>query len=563
MIHLIGSKYSGHGPDGRRLYFKGGGGDQVKYDNLERLYQEQADSARLLRAQAEQNLPGAVESYVGNVKAVQDPNYANRQAGMAGADMASANAQERAAAERQLASMGVNPNDARFAGSMRSAELNNAARMAAGKNAARNDASKYQLAVSQDAVGTFTGQSNSAASQMGSASSGMANIAAQQNAAKQQSSSNTANAVGSAVGGTMAVGSLMNWWKDGGKVSKAGYKGGIKRLEQHMLGGQAGGQQQKMQQGFFSIETPQAPSSFSAPQQPQESPVQQAVGTARNIKRVGEPIVRGMQAKSAGAGMAPDQARAAADAYEAAAQSAKSPMEAGKYRQVADSIRGGAGVSSAAPEGFAAANTAAAEASGASAMSGAAGAAGAAEAATAGAAAAEGAALGSGLAGGTAAAAGEAALAGSITSGAGALGTGAAAGGASSLAAGAGGAAAAGGGAAMAAVGAALPWVGAAFAVGSLLDLWADGGEVGGQDNLAHDLRDAGGKVPGEWRENRDTVPALLVEGEGVLNAEAMALGGEKVMEDLNAEGLKMRAQGVTPDHIKPKFGIRRKGASA
>ena len=270
-----------------------------------------------------------------------------------------------------------------------------------------------------------------------------------------------------------------------------------------------------------------------------------------------------MQAKSAGAGMAPDQARAAADAYEAAAQSAKSPMEAGEYRQVADSIRGGAGVSSAAPEGFAAANTAAAEASGASAMSGAAGAAGAAEAATAGAAAAEGAALGSGLAGGTAAAAGEAALAGSITSGAGALGTGAAAGGASSLAAGAGGAAAAGGGAAMAAVGAALPWVGAAFAVGSLLDLWADGGEVGGQDNLAHDLRDAGGKVPGEWRENRDTVPALLVEGEGVLNAEAMALGGEKVMEDLNAEGLKMRAQGVTPDHIKPKFDIRRKGASA
>ncbi len=562
MIHLIGSKYSGHGPDGRRLYFKGGGGDQVKYDNLERLYQEQADSARLLRAQAEQNLPGAVESYIGNVKAVQDPNYANRQAGMAGADMASANAQERAAAERQLASMGVNPNDARFAGSMRSADLNNAARMAAGKNAARNDASKYQLAVSQDAVGTFTGQSNSAASQMGSASSGMANIAAQQNAAKQQSSSNTANAVGSAVGGTMAVGSLMNWWKDGGKVSKAGYKGGIKRLEQHMLGGQAGGQQQKMQQGFFSIETPQAPSSFSAPQQPQESPVQQAVGTARNIKRVGEPIVRGMQAKSAGAGMAPDQARAAADAYEAAAQSAKSPMEAGKYRQVADSIRGGAGVSSAAPEGFAAANTAAAEASGASAMSGAAGAAGAAEAATAGAAAAEGAALGSGLAGGTAAAAGEAALAGSITSGAGALGTGAAAGGASSLAAGAGGAAAAGGGA-MAAVGAALPWVGAAFAVGSLLDLWADGGEVGGQDNLAHDLRDAGGKVPGEWRENRDTVPALLVEEEHVLNSEAAKLVGHDELERLNAEGLKMRAQGVTPDQIKPKFGILKKGASA
>lgn len=556
---MIAGKHSGYGPGGRRLYFKGGGGGgQVKYDSLEQLYQEQADSARLLRAQVEANLPGAVESYVGNVKVVQDPNYANRQAGMAGADMASANAQERAAAERQLASMGVNPNDARFAGSMRAQSVGNAANLAAAKNAARNDASKYQLAVSQDAVGTFTGQSNSAASQMGSASSGMANIAAQQNAAKQQSSNSTSNAVGAAVGGTMAVGSLMDWWKDGGKVSKAGYKGGIKRLEQHMLGGQAGGQQQKMQQGFFNIETPQAPSSFAAPQQPQASPVQQAVGTARNIKRVGEPIVRGMQAKSAGAGMAPDQARAAADAYEAAAQSAKSPMEAGKYRQVANSIRAGAGVSSAAPEGFAAANTAAAEASGASAMTTAASlstpATAAAELGTAAGATAEGAALGSGLANTAATAAGEAALSGSITSGAGALGTGA-----TSLGAGA----AAAGGGAMAAVGAALPWVGAAFAVGSLLDLWADGGEVGGQDNLAHDLRDAGGRVPGEWKENRDTVPALLVEGEGVLNAEAMALGGERVMEDLNAEGLKMRAQGVTPDQIKPKFGIRKKGAGA
>ena len=186
----------------------------------------------------------------------------------------------------------------------------------------------------------------------------MANIAAQQNAARQQASSNTANAVGAAVGGTMAVGSLMDWWKDGGKVSTAKLirTGGIKKyaaggqvgqsiedyeqaqiidanqpinavdidqqwadaaasykpyvappkkigglpwmriaarmkqqagqaagpaqeggqarmppgltsalkgatstpavIEQHMLGGQAGGQQQKMQRGFFNIETP-------------------------------------------------------------------------------------------------------------------------------------------------------------------------------------------------------------------------------------------------------------------------------------------------------------------
>ena len=71
-----------------------------------------------------------------------------------------------------------------------------------------------------------------------------------------------------------------------------------------------------------------------------------------------------------------------------------------------------------------------------------------------------------------------------------------------------------------------------------------------------NDLR-AGGDVPGEWRENVDTVPALLVEGEGVLNAEAMALGGEKVMEDLNAKGLALREQGITPHDIKRGIGLR------
>ncbi len=104
MIHLIGNKHSGHGPDGRRLYFKGGGsGGQVKYDNLERLYDEQAASARLLRGIAEQNLPGATQAYVGNVQNVLAPDYASRQAGMAGADMAGANAMERAATERNIA----------------------------------------------------------------------------------------------------------------------------------------------------------------------------------------------------------------------------------------------------------------------------------------------------------------------------------------------------------------------------------------------------------------------------------------------------------------------------
>ena len=197
MMHRIGNKHSGHGPDGRRLYFKGGGGGgQVKYDNLETLYEEQAASARLLRGIAEQNLPGATQAYVGNVQNVLAPDYANRQAGMAGADMAGANAMERAATERSLASMGVNPNDPRFAGSLRSTQVNNAARMAAGKNVTRNQAEQYQLNVAKDAVGTFTGQSNNAATQMGNAASGLGSVYSSQANQKMAQDQAQANAIG-------------------------------------------------------------------------------------------------------------------------------------------------------------------------------------------------------------------------------------------------------------------------------------------------------------------------------------------------------------------------------
>ena len=205
MIHMIGNKHSGYGPDGRRLYFKGGNGGQVKYDNLEKLYEEQAESARLLRAQAEANLPGAVQSYVGNVQNVLDAGYADRQAGMAGADMASATAMERAATERSLASMGVNPNDPRFAGSMRSTQLNNAARMAAGKNLTRNQAEQYQLNVAKDAVGTFTGQSNNAATQMGNAASGLGSVYTSQANQKMAQDQAQSQAVGNAVAGGLTA----------------------------------------------------------------------------------------------------------------------------------------------------------------------------------------------------------------------------------------------------------------------------------------------------------------------------------------------------------------------
>ncbi len=271
------TKFNGHGPDGRRLYRKGGGGSQVKYDSLETLYAEQADSARLLRQQAEANLPGAVQAYVGQVNNLTSPGYADRQAGLVASDMAAAGAMERAATERNLASLGVNPNDARFAGSLRSTELGNAARLAAGKNLARNDARRYQLAVAQDAVGTFTGQSNSAATQAGNASNGLASLYGQQQQAQMQQQANTQNAIGSAVGGGIAAYSM--FMKDGGRVPGLVDLVKGKNVEYHAMGGMAGSQQKN--QGFFQMQQIAPPPQAAAA--PKADPVGQALGTANQM----------------------------------------------------------------------------------------------------------------------------------------------------------------------------------------------------------------------------------------------------------------------------------------
>ena len=224
---MIRTKFDGYTPDGTRRLYKGGGGGTQNYANLDALYKEQTDSARLLREQAEANLPSAVNSYVAETNEVLDPGYVETQAARAATDMGTANAQERAATTRNLMSMGVNPNDSRFAGSLRTTELNNAARLAAGKNAARQQADNYQLNVAKDTVGTFTGQSNQAATQMGNAASGLGSVYNAQANQQANSAAMTQNAIGSAVGAGIAGYGLYNQpttKKDGGlSACRAGF----------------------------------------------------------------------------------------------------------------------------------------------------------------------------------------------------------------------------------------------------------------------------------------------------------------------------------------------------
>lgn len=577
------NKFNGYAPDGRRLYFKGGGGSSPKnYAGLEKLYQEQAASARLLRDQAEMHLPGATVAYVDQVSRQLAPGRAEQQAALAGADMASANAMERAATTRDLTSMGVNAADPRYAASLRSLETTNAARLAAGRNLARNETENRQLAVAQDAVGTFTGQSNSAASQMNGASSGLAGLASQQSAAKQAASAQQSQNVANAVGGTMAVASM---WKDGGEIRKLADGGPVRRganglgslarrntvvgglvgefedngrlpslagalfkkdggairpLERHMLGGRAGEAQQRTQQGFFRMQEVAPPPQQVAPQQPGTmDSVMQAAQTYRNVKNMGEAgtsIKAKVQAYKAGTNLTPDQAEAASSAYREAAANTTDKAAAQRYNQMADKIQGGS-------EGPFAQAQAPAPVSEASAVpAGEAVAAPVAESAAlesttlapigAEAGAAAGQAAGEQLAG---QALGQTATEQVVGQAATSAATSGAAGAATS----------AGLGAAMGAIGTAMPWIGAAYLAGNLLGAWKDGGEIPAQD-----LRD-GAAIEGPGSHTDDVIPAIVSAGEGVLNGEAMALGGDAVMERLNEKGLKLREAGKTPTEIR------------
>jgi len=482
----------------RRLYKGGGGGGTQNYANLDALYKEQTDSARLLREQAEANLPSAVNSYVAETNEVLDPGYVEKKAGMAATDMASANAQERAATERSLTAMGVNPNDARFAGSTKATEVSNAARLAAGKNVARNEANNYQLNVAKDKVGTFTGQSNNAATQMGNAASGLGSLATSQSnqqLAQQQAQSNN---IGNAVGAGIAAYGIYNQpttKKDGGRIK---LPAGMKKVECHAMGGGVGSNQ-----GFFQMQSIAPPPVAQAPQQG-GSPVGSALGTAN--------MIRGLY----NAGAKKGGEAAAKKGTEAAAQKA-GEVAATKAGEQAGTIVADTATAGAANTATAAATTAATDTAVTAAVP-----------AVAETAAGSGLMAGLGTAGAAVGAAmpwvGAAMVAGSLLdlwNAGGEVGT---------------------------------------QNEGMSEEEAADRFAKADQNGTIQDIR-KGGKVPGEWKGNTDNVPALLTEDEHVINAEAAAMVGHDKLEQLNKQGLSLRKQGYTPGRIKAAGGIQRRAA--
>lgn len=114
--------------------------------------------------------------------------------------------------------------------------------------------------------------------------------------------------------------------------------------------------------------------------------------------------------------------------------------------------------------------------------------------------------------------------------------------------------AAAGTSPALASISTAVPWVAAAAAVGSMLGLFADGGEV------RKDMS-PGGEVDGPGGPREDKVPIWASDGEYVINAKAVQAVGKENLDKINAIGLRKKgyADGGIVDKLYGLIGGKAK----
>ena len=176
-------------PGSKRLYKGGGGGGTPYYANQDKLFGTQADIATNLYNQYAAYSGQPLQGMANMVSDATSGDYTNRMRGLAGTDAAAAAGMERAATERQMASMGVNPNDPRFSGALRATALGNAANIAAAKNKATQYGDDMAWARSQDFYNSLAGMPSQSASMLASSASGYGQMG---NAMQQQSNANMA-----------------------------------------------------------------------------------------------------------------------------------------------------------------------------------------------------------------------------------------------------------------------------------------------------------------------------------------------------------------------------------
>lgn len=190
--------------EGGRLILGGGGGGSNNgyYANQDKLLGVQADIATNMYNQYADYAPGYLNNSQAMVTEAMDGSLESRLRGRAAADSTAANAQQQAAVSRNLASMGVNPNDPRFAGGLRTAALQGAAQKASAMNGATMAAEDQKWNRNANAYGQIAGMGAGAMQGLSSAAGGYGQMAGQ-----MQSANNAAmqgyGQFGAAVGSQM------------------------------------------------------------------------------------------------------------------------------------------------------------------------------------------------------------------------------------------------------------------------------------------------------------------------------------------------------------------------
>lgn len=448
----------------RRL-FKGGGGDAAFYQNAERLYGVQADTAQFMLDIGKEALPGAVDRYQTAAMQYQDPAYAERMAGQAATTAQQSIDQTSDTMRRNMARYGFNPASGKWAGMERTNAIQGAALKAGAVNQALTNVEDKKFGAAKDFYSSMVGMPSDAAAQAGNAAGGFASIGqAKQNQSAQENQG---------ISNVASLGYMALTMRDGGEVKKP-TKGYGARMASGGL----------FQVGTQPVKVPTAP----APQQQQPS-ISSMKTAAQMIQEGPGGFAKSMAAK--GGKMMENLGNWTGNAELSAQGLGTQATAAGQDLTGAIQAYKGAGMNDVAG-GLAA---------------------GAGDAGTI--------ALGTSAEQGAMLAAQNAGLAGAEAATASALGTGA------EVAAGT---------EALAGVATAMPWLAAGAAVGSLLGLFADGGEVE-RENMIQ-----GGKVDGPGGETEDKIPAWLSDGEFVVNAKSVKMPGVKPMlEKINAAGLAKR----------------------
>lgn len=155
----------------------GGGGGGVKYENLEKLYGLQADQASRLMRQAEEYTYPQFARLSDEAFGYGSIANQNAMAERAGADAAAATSSAAKNLETNLASMGINPADERYAGNLKEIGIQGAAQQAAAQTGARERTAQQGFAREQDVTSLGMGTPTQATQALSSAANTGANIA--------------------------------------------------------------------------------------------------------------------------------------------------------------------------------------------------------------------------------------------------------------------------------------------------------------------------------------------------------------------------------------------------